>query len=331
MRSRSNTSSSTKGTRRPKSRGSTTSAQSATTPNFPQHSQLPDPASYMQVPAEQQIYNNNPEEMLMRYGQQLTQPNQQFNSIDPNLHPNQAQHFSQQSQAPFEHEYGVHTQGFPQGMPAHGLPHDMSHDLSTSHFSFEGMENHTPTEEELDQSENGKKKKGSASSFANDNELRKLLRQYEGWNLQEMAAEVQRTEGAGGKSERVKQVFAMIWYVERRMIFLFVCLMVSRLKETCKKSSGSVRRDRVFSRYAEKCGNERVPTLNPASFGKLVRIIFQNVQTRRLGVRGESKYHYVDLSLVDEKIPENQSFDTSQGYRPSAEQPGDTQSSHGRR
>ena len=40
--------------------------------------------------------------------------------------------------------------------------------------------------------------------------------------------------------------------------------------------------------------------LNPASFGKLVRIIFPNVQTRRLGVRGESKYHYVDLSIKDQ-------------------------------
>ena len=40
-----------------------------------------------------------------------------------------------------------------------------------------------------------------------------------------------------------------------------------------------------------------MPILNAASFGKLVRIIFPNVQTRRLGVRGESKYHYVDLSL----------------------------------
>lgn len=29
-----------------------------------------------------------------------------------------------------------------------------------------------------------------------------------------------------------------------------------------------------------------------------MRIIFPNVQTRRLGVRGESKYHYVDLSLI---------------------------------
>ena len=39
--------------------------------------------------------------------------------------------------------------------------------------------------------------------------------------------------------------------------------------------------------------------LNPASFGKLVRIIFPGIQTRRLGIRGESKYHYVDLTLID--------------------------------
>lgn len=67
------------------------------------------------------------------------------------------------------------------------------------------------------------------------------------------------------------------------------------------KSAGSVRRDRVYCCYAEKCGTERVSVLNPASFGKLVRIIFPNVQTRRLGVRGESKYHYVDLSVIEEK------------------------------
>lgn len=63
-------------------------------------------------------------------------------------------------------------------------------------------------------------------------------------------------------------------------------------------------RNRVFSHYATRCGTERVPPLNPASFGKLVRIIFPGIQTRRLGQRGESKYHYVDLALIDEP-PEN--------------------------
>jgi regulatory factor X, other len=42
--------------------------------------------------------------------------------------------------------------------------------------------------------------------------------------------------------------------------------------------------------------------LNPASFGKLVRVIFPGIQTRRLGVRGESKYHYCDLALDDESL-----------------------------
>lgn len=58
-------------------------------------------------------------------------------------------------------------------------------------------------------------------------------------------------------------------------------------------------RNRVYSHYATRCGTERVVPLNPASFGKLVRVIFPGIQTRRLGVRGESKYHYVDLALCD--------------------------------
>lgn len=37
--------------------------------------------------------------------------------------------------------------------------------------------------------------------------------------------------------------------------------------------------------------------LNPASFGKLVRVVFPDIKTRRLGVRGESKYHYCNFEL----------------------------------
>ena len=68
----------------------------------------------------------------------------------------------------------------------------------------------------------------------------------------------------------------------------------------CRKGPNSVPRNRVFSYYATRCGNERVPPLNPASFGKLVRIIFPGIQTRRLGMRGESKYHYVDLEMIED-------------------------------
>ena len=76
----------------------------------------------------------------------------------------------------------------------------------------------------------------------------------------------------------------------------------ARLASVCKKSKSSVPRSRVFSLYATRCGTERVPPLNPASFGKLVRIIFPGIQTRRLGIRGESKYHYVDLSLIEDQL-----------------------------
>lgn len=61
--------------------------------------------------------------------------------------------------------------------------------------------------------------------------------------------------------------------------------------------------------------------MNPASFGKLVRVLFPGLKTRRLGVRGESKYHYVNFSLVEDQpeakdpqpqplrpLPESKSF-----------------------
>lgn len=56
--------------------------------------------------------------------------------------------------------------------------------------------------------------------------------------------------------------------------------------------------------YASRCSDDRVIVLNPASFGKLVRILFPNLQTRRLGVRGESKYHYVNFDLREHPTTE---------------------------
>jgi regulatory factor X len=67
------------------------------------------------------------------------------------------------------------------------------------------------------------------------------------------------------------------------------------------KAKGSVPRTRVHTQYAARCAKYHLQPLNPASFGKLVRVIFPDIGTRRLGVRGESKYHYVDLALADEE------------------------------
>lgn len=61
-------------------------------------------------------------------------------------------------------------------------------------------------------------------------------------------------------------------------------------------------RSRVYANYVKRCAHEKIAVLNPASFGKLVRVLYPGLRTRRLGVRGESKYHYVDFELVDEDI-----------------------------
>jgi len=87
---------------------------------------------------------------------------------------------------------------------------------------------------------------------------------------------------------------------------MFLMISCNRLSTTCKTSNSAVPRSVVYSHYVNRCGTERVPVLNPASFGKLVRIIFPNVQTRRLGMRGSSKYHYVDLGMIPEQIDGHQ-------------------------
>ncbi|KAL2013535.1 hypothetical protein VTN00DRAFT_1060 [Thermoascus crustaceus] len=287
MRSRSNTAAS-KGSHRPRSRGSTASIHSTTTQQT-QDQHIGDAYPQFVPPQTAQghhVFNANPEEMIMRFGQQLAHSSNGA-SLDPSLQEahNSMLPRAEDFQGHSVHNHGLPPHSLPPELAAHGIP-GMPVPQYQSMYDG-GVENRVPEHvvEENENSEAGsRKKRGSSSTLANDNELRKLLRQYEGYSLKQMAAEVQRHEGTGGKSEKVKQVFAMIW-----------------LKENCRKSTGSVRRDRVYCCYAEKCGTERVSVLNPASFGKLVRIIFPNVQTRRLGVRGESKYHYVDLSVIEEK------------------------------
>jgi regulatory factor X len=74
-----------------------------------------------------------------------------------------------------------------------------------------------------------------------------------------------------------------------------------RINSVCEKGKGSVPRGRVYANYASRCATERITVLNPASFGKLVRVLFPGLKTRRLGVRGESKYHYVNFTLLEDQ------------------------------
>ena len=201
--------------RRPRSRGSTASIHSQQT----QDQNVPDGFSQFLPPqhgaGHQNVFAaNNPEDIIMRFGPNLSHPVNGA-SLDPALSDThqpvmpRAEDFSHHALQ----GHGISHQALQPELTAHGLPNVPMSQYQSMYDS--GIENHVP-EHLLDDNETSeaggtKRKKGSNSSLANDNELRKLLRQYEGYTLKQMAAEVLKHEGAGGKAEKVKQVFAMIW------------------------------------------------------------------------------------------------------------------------
>ncbi|KAL5284425.1 RFX3 family protein [Megaselia abdita] len=59
----------------------------------------------------------------------------------------------------------------------------------------------------------------------------------------------------------------------------------------------SLARSTLYSHYLSHCKDNTLEPVNPASFGKLIRSVFSNLRTRRLGTRGNSKYHYYGLRI----------------------------------
>ncbi|KAK5630858.1 hypothetical protein RRF57_006573 [Xylaria bambusicola] len=129
----------------------------------------------------------------------------------------------------------------------------------------------------------GQKSTSGRASANNELEMRALYQASRHRKLEDVAKELHGNE-RGPNSERARQVFAMLW-----------------LNQVCAKGKGSVPRGRVYANYASRCATERITVLNPASFGKLVRVLFPGLKTRRLGVRGESKYHYVNFTLMEDQ------------------------------
>ena len=162
----------------------------------------------------QHVFHPSPEEMIIRFGEQLSNSNS-GTALDPALQEN---HNSVRPRADIHFQsHELHSHGVPiHGLPHELTPHGLADDVHPVQYPsmYDGMENQMPDQiiEDNEVSEAGhRKRRGTTSTIANDNELRRLLRQYDGYSLQEMATEVQKHEGAGGKSEKVKQVFAMIW------------------------------------------------------------------------------------------------------------------------
>nr|XP_060465281.1 DNA-binding protein RFX8 isoform X1 [Panthera onca] len=59
----------------------------------------------------------------------------------------------------------------------------------------------------------------------------------------------------------------------------------------------SVPRCLMYEIYVETCGHNAQTQVNPATFGKLVHLVFPDLGTRRLGTRGSARYHYDGICI----------------------------------
>ncbi|KAG7701777.1 hypothetical protein KL951_000233 [Ogataea haglerorum] len=77
-----------------------------------------------------------------------------------------------------------------------------------------------------------------------------------------------------------------------------ILAMVFLIRHVQIKESAVCPRNRIFNQYVQLCQQYGVQPVVNASFGKLVKALFPGIKTRRLGIRGSSKYHYCGIKLV---------------------------------
>jgi len=73
---------------------------------------------------------------------------------------------------------------------------------------------------------------------------------------------------------------------------------VQWLLENYETAEGvSLPRSTLYTHYLRHCSDNKLDPVNAASFGKLIRSVFLGLRTRRLGTRGNSKYHYYGIRV----------------------------------
>lgn len=75
-------------------------------------------------------------------------------------------------------------------------------------------------------------------------------------------------------------------------------ITVQWLLENYETADGvSLPRSTLYHHYLRHCAENKIDAVNAASFGKLIRSVFLGLKTRRLGTRGNSKYHYYGIRV----------------------------------
>ena len=114
-------------------------------------------------------------------------------------------------------------------------------------------------------------------------ELRRELTKANEMTLEQLADRTRGDERTS-QAERARQVFVLSW-----------------LSRNCEvMPDNATPRNHIYERYIEECQGHGIRPLNSATFGKLIRMAYPNIRTRRLGVRGQSKYHYCGIRLLND-------------------------------
>ncbi|MGH0117238.1 UNVERIFIED_CONTAM: hypothetical protein FKN15_046159 [Acipenser sinensis] len=73
-----------------------------------------------------------------------------------------------------------------------------------------------------------------------------------------------------------------------------------RLEENYEIAEGvCIPRSALYMHYLDFCEKNDTQPVNAASFGKIIRQQFPQLTTRRLGTRGQSKYHYYGIAVKE--------------------------------
>jgi regulatory factor X len=96
--------------------------------------------------------------------------------------------------------------------------------------------------------------------------------------LEKLAANV-RAATTTSASDRAKQIFVQAWLTANYAPY----------------PDGNVPRQGLYFSYRRVCDQYGIPHINTATLGKAIRLCFPSIKTRRLGVRGNSKYHYCGI------------------------------------
>jgi regulatory factor X len=208
-RSRSNTTVSLKSRKRQLSRGSTTSLHSAATHSIHDHKHAEgSPAEYQKQwfeSEQQQRFADGShvtaEDMVMQSASQLRDPRDY--GIDPALGA------AVNHTLGYSHDGRYRPENGRRSLPADGYGTSFMEDDSPM------LEGRSDEQDDVDSlaGANGAPKKASKSSAANELEMRQLFQNNKHRTLPEVATELHGNE-RGPQSERTRQVFAMLWYVQ---------------------------------------------------------------------------------------------------------------------